>query len=222
MTVLTAIQQACTVIGLDVPLAVFGSTEREHVELAALTLEMAERIKEEHDWNKLKTVKAMAGDGVLTKFPLPTDYSRMLKESQLWSSARADTPLTHIQDLDTWLADIISGAIPDNPQWTIYGDELYINPIVPTGETVSYFYIKSLATITADADVFSIGERLLTLGIIWQWKANKGLPYAEDMQNYEITLKKKIDQDMGATAYATGLDRYRKNTQFVTIKEYTP
>ena len=34
----------------------------------------------------------------------------------------------------------------------------------------------------------AIDERLLKLGMIWQWKANKGSPYAEDMGTYSDAL----------------------------------
>ena len=39
-----------------------------------------------------------------------------------------------------------------------------------------------------DADEFRISERILKLGMIWQWKANKGSPYAEDMGTYSDAL----------------------------------
>ena len=35
-----------------------------------------------------------------------------------------------------------------------------------------------------DADRFRLDERLLKLGMIWKWKAQKGSPYAEDLSNY--------------------------------------
>jgi hypothetical protein len=222
MTVLTAIKQACTVMGLDVPTSVFGSTAREHIELAALTLEVAERIKEDHDWNELKVVKKIVGDSTAGDFALPSDYSRMLKEGALWSDARPSVPLTHIQDSETWLASMVAHSIPANPQWTIYGGMLRIDPIIPIGENVSFFYIKKLPEIALDTDTFSISERLLKLGIIWQWKAHKSQPYAEDMQNYEIAFKNAVEIDVGPSAFAVGLDNYRPNNNFVTIKEFTP
>lgn len=39
-----------------------------------------------------------------------------------------------------------------------------------------------------DGDTFALDERLLKLGMIWQWKAYKGSPYAEDMANYADAL----------------------------------
>jgi hypothetical protein len=39
-----------------------------------------------------------------------------------------------------------------------------------------------------DDDKFLLDERLLKLAMIWQWKAQKGSPYAEDMGNYATAL----------------------------------
>jgi hypothetical protein len=41
---------------------------------------------------------------------------------------------------------------------------------------------------TNDNDSFRLDERLLKLGMVWQWKANKGSPYAEDMGTYSDAL----------------------------------
>jgi hypothetical protein len=43
-------------------------------------------------------------------------------------------------------------------------------------------------TFQNDNDIFRIDERLLKLGMIWQWKASKGSPYAEDMGTYSDAL----------------------------------
>jgi hypothetical protein len=46
-----------------------------------------------------------------------------------------------------------------------------------------------------DTDVFELDERLLKLGMIWQWKAQKGTPYAEDMATYEDALARVAGAD---------------------------
>jgi hypothetical protein len=222
MTVLTAIKKVCAVTGLTIPDVVFASDQREHQEMTYLANEMGRRIVFEHDWSKLKALTTITGDGVSVSFPVPVTYGRMLKEGQIWSSKRRRVPLTHVVDTDTWLADKIAGDVPENPQWTMFGSSLNIFPAPAIGEVLSYYYIPAFVEFAADADVFPLNERLLSLGMIWQWKANKGLPYAEDMQNYEIEMKALIRHDMGADIMAVGLDRYRPNTQFITLKELTP
>jgi hypothetical protein len=50
----------------------------------------------------------------------------------------------------------------------------------------------------SDSDTFVLDERILRLGMIWQWKANKGSPYAEDMANYQDALMGKSGSDKPA------------------------
>jgi hypothetical protein len=40
----------------------------------------------------------------------------------------------------------------------------------------------------SDVDMFALDERLLKLGMIYQWKALKGSPYAEDMGTYQDAI----------------------------------
>ncbi|MGR6730305.1 hypothetical protein, partial [Aeromonas veronii] len=69
--------------------------------------------------------------------------------------------------------------------YTFQGDQILIKPVVPTGSTVKFLYITDnivkskdgvrKKVFTDDTDVFRLDERVLELGIVWQWKANKGL-----------------------------------------------
>jgi hypothetical protein len=82
--------------------------------------------------------------------------------------------------------------------------------------------MKKVELFDADTDEFVLGDRLLTLAIIWQWKAQKGLQYAEDLANYENARKVAIDDDMGASIFAVGTSRVTSNDQFVTPQGYCP
>jgi hypothetical protein len=63
------------------------------------------------------------------------------------------------------------------------------------------------AAFTADDDTFVLDERLLTLDCIWRWKAQKGLEYAEHMQNAEIARSKAISDDKGPRILVQGRRR---------------
>jgi len=213
MTILSVIQEVCKVTGLDVPTDVLASTEREHIELVSLANEMAERIAQSYDWQVLKTVATVNGDGSTESFDLPTDYRRMLKKSQLWSSA-SQVPLTPVPDADAWLGMSFSSVGSMSRAWTLYGGQLHIKPVLASGATAQYFYISRLIVtaateatkveFTADDDVFRLSERLLKLGMIWQWRANKGLAYQEDMETYEHVKEQLICDDKGSRSIRLG------------------
>jgi hypothetical protein len=54
-------------------------------------------------------------------------------------------------------------------------------------------------TFINDGDSFRLNERLLKLGMIWQWKALKGSPYAEDLGTYNDALDRVAGADKPAS-----------------------
>ena len=213
MTVLTAIQNACAILPLNRPDAVFSSQEREHFELQVLANTAAGHIAKDCEWQKLKEIATIAGDGATEDFDFPADYDRMLKKAELRTS-RHIAALTHITASDRWLDlalrqfNVVTGA------WTIHGGRIHIRPAPLDGEEVKYFYMSAKwamdsegtakSVFEADSDTFRLSEKLLELCMIWKWRANKGLPYAEDLQNYEDAKEKLIAADKGSHSITIG------------------
>lgn len=216
MTILSVFQGACAVIGLKIPTLVYGSTVRECVELGVLANEMAQRIAfETHDWQLLTATATITGDGTSADFALPTDYKRMLKKARLWPSTTPYTVFTHYPDPDLWLGISVQSFVPIIGAWTMLGNRIAIKPTLANAATVKYVYLKNaIVTPTSpntdatqfqnDADNFLLNERVLKLGIIWQWRANKGLLYSEDMENYESALAAVIAADRGSNILRMG------------------
>lgn len=216
MSFFSALTEACQVIGIEMPVSIFGNSDRGATELAAVANEVAEMIVSDHEWRDLMGIATITGDGATTQFALPSDYSRMAKSAELWSS-RLDAPFTHISDVDRWLEisvrsiDYVTGA------WTIYGGNFHITPAPAADETIQYFYVANRAVtdssgskkarFTSDLDTFFLGQRVLKLGIIWQWKANKGRPYGEDMATFQEALSRKKADDKGARVVSVGTPR---------------
>jgi hypothetical protein len=228
MTVLSAVQQACTVIGIPVAPKIYGSDAREHIELAALANEMAARIVQDFDWQRVKTIATLTGTGAQEDFALPADYSRMLKKARMWPSSQPSVSLVHIADSDVWLQQIVTGISFIYPQWTIYGGMVHIRPAPALADQIKYFYISNSLTIdgkkefTLDADEFLLSERLLKLAIIWQWKANKGMPYAEDMANYQDAFGVLTGNDKGSNIITIGARRTNMDAEYAFPASVAP
>jgi len=187
-------------------------------EMVAVATDMAQRIAyETREWQQLKLRATFTGDGVVkpgtneiigtTVFPLPANFKRMLLNTNVYRSTSALQPMMFVPDADDWLQRRLLQYQSPWGEWTILGNAMNIWPILmgPVGtapaQTVTFNYLdKNCITLGgppvggvsdrffADYDTFRLDERLLKLGMIWQWKANKGSPYAEDMQNYADAL----------------------------------
>lgn len=205
-TALQIVQSAAPKLGIAVPSALFAATARTEIELRAVLNDVAERIARAHDWNTLKTLETNTGDGSTVGFSLPSDYLRMPKDGQIWSS-RWENPLTLVSSDDWLMLDVRSYDLTTG-SWIILGGEIKFNPALASSETAKWYYISgNYATSSGgtnksafddDDDTFRLDDRVLETALIWQYRKNKGLDYAEEMADAEMALAQAISEDRGA------------------------
>lgn len=218
MSLLTVVQDVCAVVGVDRPASVFANilNTRTMQEMLALANEMAQRIAyDTREWGALKRFASYPGTAAnnsepqQSEFVLPTDFKRLLLTSNLYRKSMPNLPLRFVSDQDEWLRRRGWGYSDYRGEWTILGNSyIAVAPQLPTTDTLSHIYlIKNCIKPTGggendvfihDDDSFALNERLLKLGMIWQWKANKGSPYAEDLSNYETALAVEAGHDVPA------------------------
>lgn len=217
MTILSVVRDVAMKVGLERPDAVYTSTGRDMLEMQSLIDEVVTDILECHDWQVLQTIKTYTGDGATEGHTLPSDYERMLNGASIWSS-RWTWAFNHITDPDDWLEYQVVPYTFVNGNWMIYGGALHILPVMASTETAKFFYISdkivlgddattTKASFGGDSDTLRISEKLLYLGLVWKWKAKKGLDYAEDLENYEDHKAYLIDKDGGSKPVVSGRKR---------------
>lgn len=219
MTVLSVIQQAATRIGVAVPSVVFSDTGRTAVELQEAVNEAAQGVIDDYDWQALKTIATVTGDGSATDFPMAADYKRMLKKARLWPSEEPTVPVVFFTDADKWLEMDVSQTSEITRRAIVLGKRLYIKPAMANLATTQFVYISdriviadgftapTKAAFTDDADTFFLDERILKLSLIWRWKAGKGRPYADDKQAYLETIDAVAGVDKGSRVLHVGKRR---------------
>ena len=220
MTIMTACTDAAyELLGYDsAPASLFSSTDEFAVELRTLANKTATAVAKAHDWRKLTLLKTQAGDGSDTSFALPTDYDRMPLKAMIWSTAYT-TPLQRVEDLDEWLHMQLTDITVSPGSWIMLGGELQILPAMAASESAKYYYISTLlwstsagvaatkAAATLDGDVFTLPERLITLGVIWRWKQMKGKEYSEDLRNAEVAFNEEAGREKGSRILHVGRAR---------------
>lgn len=211
MTLLSVVQGVCPVVGVNMPTSVFSNitSNRTMQEMLALANEMAQRIAyDTRDWTLLRKVAQFIGDGTTTAFTLPADYKRMLLTSNMWRSTNTITPMRFIPDTDEWYQRRARGIYDCYGEWTMMGGEVNIQPPMSSTITAYTTYLaKNCISLSsgglgdsflADTDSFALNERVLKLGMIWQWKAQKGSAYNEDMGTYSDALAYVMSKDQPA------------------------
>jgi hypothetical protein len=150
-------------------------------------------------------------EGGSSAFSLPANFKRMLLTSNVWRSSSTQYPMTFVPDTDEWIRRRVGSESSAFGEWALIGGQMHIWPImhgpVPAvpgvslavpAESAYYGYLdKNCIALSGggfgdqfqnDLDTFALDERILKLGMIWQWKAQKGSAYAEDLGTYSDAL----------------------------------
>jgi len=205
MTLQTAVSSAAIRVIGSTPAAVFSSQAQIMVEMRDLVQDVAADIAQAAEWRGLTKIGTLTGG---PNFLLPADYDRMCVGQGMQDQGGWFWGYLPFGDVTDYLM-AVNGQVPTlNPGgWIILDGQFKFWP-APTG-TATYPYISRnfvrdvdgvtlKPAFTADADTFVLNERLLTLGLIWRYRAQKGLEYAEDMQTYSTALDQATNNDKGA------------------------
>jgi len=217
MSLLSTVQAVCAVVGVEVPTSVFTNItyNRTMTEFLALANECAQRIAyDTRDWTKFRKSVTLQGDGVTSAFDLPADFKRMLLKSNVWRSTSTLEPMKFVPDTDEWLNRRSMPLTDAWGEWTNMNGQIHIQPIMGPTVTAYFPYVhKNCINLFSggindafmdDRDSFALDERLLKLCMTWQWKAQKGSPYQEDLSNYGDALMQAMGHDSPAPIILQG------------------
>lgn len=213
MTILSALQPAMIRLVGRKPTTIYSTQNQTELELGDLANEVAADIMKSHDWQALTKITNLAGDGTTTAFDLPSDYDRMVLASDIHDGASLFWDYTPAASVNQWMTLTTGGINAISPGWWILlGDRIQFFP-APTGNApfayVSRQFARSApasgtgaiipkASFTSDDDTFLMPERLITLGVVWRYREQKGMGYAEDMANFEMALSQAQARDKGS------------------------
>ena len=208
MSLLSAVQAAAGPIALARPEQVFAATDQDMLDMQVLVNEVSKQITDANQaWSSLQKFYTINGDGVSTTYPLPDDYDHMAQTSQIWCSDLPQAPLEQVGSLDDWMAIETMAIEPFFRRWLLQGQNITFRPILPSASTAQFsYYSRNVVRAAdnsvkeyfdADTDTFILPERLLTLGIIWNWKSRKGVDYSEEFSNFSEALAREVTRDQG-------------------------
>lgn len=220
MSMLTLIQRFCERNNLDSPATVYGSTDPQVIQIKALLEEEGNDLSRRGDWNELTfeavhTTVAAEIQGAMNVIA-PTGF-RNIKNDTIWDRSLR-MPLNVLDDVE-WSAQQGFATTGPNYSVRVRGGLLLSNPVPPAGSTWAFEYVSKYWILgangtsykqffTLDTDTLLLPEELLTLGLRWRWKKEKGFDYAEDFNTYEKQvsqalgqngLKKRLNMDGGSS-----------------------
>jgi hypothetical protein len=230
MTLLTIVQSAAIRSGFSsIPSSAAGNADQSVQQLVFFAQDAGRELLERANWVNLDTAGMVTGDGVSTLFLLPQDWVRFSPSDKSPRGALVSNkyPLLPLQGpVNTEDLNLLK-ALPAStvrPVWRIIGGALEIwpalaGPPVPNpkslpGEIVTFNYYSSFwimnaartvsrAVWVADDDFSLINEDTVMKGVVWRWKASKGLQYAEEFRSYELSFARNAGQQMTERVVST-------------------
>lgn len=205
MSLLSLIQDACALVGIDVPTSVVSSTDQTYTQFVYLAQFEGDELVRRYKWREAKVAADFTGDGVTTTWALPDDFYRFTTEQRRESSILLglDGPVSDDEFLDAQ----VRAWNPTVPYFRLFNGNIETTPAVADGQQVRFEYISTnwitdsggtlKARFTADSDISLLPERLISLGAVWRWKRAKGLDYAEEFRTYQLEKLNEARVDGG-------------------------
>jgi len=227
MSLLTLVNRAQAVLNLPVTTSVYTHTGEAQKQLLNLAQVEGIELAGEYAWQALITETSFTTTGseqqTHPSAALPADLGFLIDETLYNRSAarRIEGPV----GARPWQAQKAFGSGGADSQFRIRGNSIWIMPAPAAGQSVFYEYVSNLwcqsaggtaqAAWAADADTGRLSEHVMMLGLVWRWKAAKGLPYEEDYNMWEAAKQRAAARDgarrklsaAGATARTIGLGR---------------
>lgn len=204
MSLLTTVQRFCERTNLNVPPSVNGSTDPQIMQIRALLETEGSDLAKRGNWNEITfeathTTLATESQGAIAS--IAANGFRNIKPDTLWDRT-LKLPLQILDDVE-WQAQ--KGFASTSPRYAIRirGGLLLSNPVPTAGNTWAFEYISKnwilgvdgvtyKSYFTLDSDTILLPEELITLGLTWRWKKEKGYDYAEDFRTYETQVSQAL------------------------------
>lgn len=206
LTCLQIIQRACMRIGIASPNVAVTSTDPQILQLLALSVQEGEEQSQRYDWEVLQseatfTTVATQLQGSLTTL---APGLKSITNGTIWNRTQR-LPVLGSQAPQDWQYMIAMNLTTPFSQYRVKGDGLYFYPVPTAGQTCAFEYLTkywistsaggSSDTWTNDSDTPLLDSALMVNGLIWRWKATKGLDYSEDFATYERGIMNAMSRD---------------------------
>ena len=195
MTVETVLSDVLLALGIDRPSAQISSDDFEMRQIRMFMNDAGKDIAKRAEWERLQASLSVTGG--TSSVPLPGDFQEM---SETGAAYVVDGgPIRAVVAPEMW------AFLGNNPSTQTYyhlrgGNIEFIPDIPAAGAVINYVsknWVENSDQITENGDTLKIPERLLKEGTIWRWKRAKGLPYDDELAEFEAHLLADIKADRG-------------------------
>ena len=214
MTLLSICQSALEEIGaVDVPASFFGNVSDTAVQTRALANRVLRDLVTHKNgkpipWPEMTKEYTFITSNALAEYEMPDDFGNIIPNT-VWDRTNdfqmvggiGPVEWQRLQTSDVTLETrkyfrMAQGPVSERLRFMIFPTP------TTSGDTIAFDYQTKYPALTtagvlqerfsADTDTALIDEDLITLGIKWRFKQAKGLPYAEELSDYELAVSNRL------------------------------
>lgn len=203
------------------PTAIISSTDQTVRQLLAFANDEVEELAK-WDFAELQKLGSVVLADTVDSYAIADDYARFINQTQ-WDNS-THWPMIGPLSPQQW-QQLQSGIVASFPQrrYAVYGYPLkvWINPVPSAsdvGRIIAYRYMSKNLILAvdgvtfrerfaADTDICIVNYSALKKGVIWRWLRSKGLPFADQQDEYEEARTTALGQNAGAPALSMARPR---------------
>lgn len=213
-----------------------GATQLSHIEFKDFLGDTVDELADRLDWPAPITVDLTLTGTAAETYSLPPDFKRLTRDAlavyEKTTTRRACLPISTNGEW-TYLKQI--GSAGGSRYYFVSGYDgafsiSFYRPLEP-GNTVTLSYVSrnwlsSGGTVgtdwETDDDILLWPADLVRMGVIWRWRKAKGLPFADNVAEFEARLSRLINDARGVRSINFG-DCVRMRSPFdIPVPDFIP
>lgn len=202
-TIKSEVDDAAIECGVSVPSSWLSTDEQTSVEMISFLRTVTRDLLERHDWTGASVTATLTTAAETSSWTLPAAFLRLQRgDNSIYEVSPNRRPI---------IQDVNDGDWNELNAWSFAGAQRYFRKTattlefyrpLPTGAEVKIAYVSNLWTTdgasswTSEADQVSIfPDGLLRFGLIYRWRRQKGMRYADEQAEYEAILARAMRED---------------------------
>jgi hypothetical protein len=217
MTCLQIVQTVFKRLGLNQPNSAVTSSDVQVLQALSLLEEEGQEQANRYPWQTLQrqaTFTTVATQVQCTVASITNGFDYIVNDT-IWNRTLR-RPVYGPKSQQDWQQDLAMQINGPFNSFRIIADAINFYPNPVAGQACYFEYITKYwingaspsSNFAADTDTIYLDEQLTILGLLWRWKAMKGLDYSQDFAKYEQRIQNNMARDAGKATLNMNGARY--------------
>lgn len=228
MSLLTICTNAADRLGIVRPSSVMTSSDQQTLRLLGYAQQEGKALQKDHAWQVLVKEGTFTATATETQTSaLPSDFDRWVDDS-FYNRTRKRPVYGPINAQDWQFSKaVVATVLIESFRQRGSTTDILLMPTPTAGDSYYFEYVAknwcqsasstAQSAWAADTDTGILDEELMTLGVIWRFKAGQGFDYAEEFRSYELLKAELKSRDGGKRTLNAGyyIGTRRRRAPFV-------